>query len=180
MKKPLMKWWSVWSGLTVALVLVGVVVVHGQTATPSKGAAPSPQSSTQKPPSMMVEESQASAMMAQRQQMMASMRALDQKLDALVSKMNAARGTDKVDAIAAVVKEMVTQRTQMRDQMMTMDDRMMGHMIQHMTSMQGGMMSMMNGGQKSAVPSMDNCPMMKTLTQEGTAGDHSEHHPPNK
>ena len=180
MKKPLMKWWSVWSGLSVALVLMGVVVAYGQTVTPSKGAAPTSQSSTQKSPTMMVDESQASAMMAQRQQMMASMRALDQKLDGLVAKMAAARGTDKVDAIAAVVKEMVTQRTQMRDQMMTMDDRMMGHMMQHMTSMQGGMMSMMNGGQKSAVPSMDNCPMMKTLAQEGTTGDHSEHHPPNK
>ena len=165
MNSPLMKSWSAWSGFSVAIVLAGAVVARGQTATPSRG------------PSMMVDESQASAMMAQRQQMMASMRTPDQKLDALVTKMNAARGTDKVDAIAAVVKEMVTQRTQMRDQMMTMDDRMMGHMMQHMTSMQGGMMSR---GQSSAASSMDNCPMMKDMAKETPAGDHAEHHPPNK
>ncbi|OFV89699.1 MAG: hypothetical protein A3G76_08135 [Acidobacteria bacterium RIFCSPLOWO2_12_FULL_65_11] len=118
---------------------------------------------------MMVNEGQASAMMAERQQMMANMKAMDKKLDDLVAKMTAARGTDKVDAIAAVVKEIVAQRTQMGDQMTLMDGRMMGHMMEHMMSMQGGMMSMMGtSGQAGTTQSMANCPMMKALDQEGS------------
>ena len=133
--------------------------------------------------SMMVDEGQASAMMAQRQQMMARMRALDQRLNDLVAKMDAAKGTAKVDAIATVVKELVAQRAQLRDEMMAMQGRMMGHMMQHMMSMQGSMMGMMNrgGGQAGAAPTpMENCPMMKGLAQETAQGDHDTHRPYNK
>jgi alpha-galactosidase len=115
----------------------------------------------------MVNEGQASTMMAERQQMMANMKALDKTLDDLVAKMNAARGTEKVDAIAAVVKEIVVQRTQMNDRMPMMQARMMGHMMEHMMSMQGGMMSMMGTrGQMGATQAMADCPVMKALEQE--------------
>lgn len=80
--------------------------------------------------------------------------------------MNAARGTEKVDALAAVVNELVAQRTQMRDRMTAMQDRMMGHMM----SMQGGMMGMANRGQTREPPSIQNCPLMKGLLQEGARG----------
>jgi hypothetical protein len=73
-------------------------------------------------------------MMAERQNMMAEATAMDQKLDELVARMNTAEGPAKVDAIAAVVNELVARRTEMRDRMMTMQDRMM----QQMMSMMGG------------------------------------------
>ena len=69
-------------------------------------------------------------MMAQHQQMMAGMRMADQKLDGLVAAMNSARGGDKVDAIAAVINEMVAHQKMMHAGMM---------------SMSGGMMMMMSG-----------------------------------
>ena len=47
-------------------------------------------------------------------------------------------------------------------------------------SMQSGMMTMMNRGQTSAGILIESCPMMKSLAEEGTTGDHSDHHPPNK
>jgi hypothetical protein len=110
-------------------------------------------------------------MMAERQQMMNAMHAMDQKLKDLVGKMDAASGSAKTDAIAAVVKELVAERTDMSSRMMMMDGRMMQHMMQHMMSMQGGMMSMMNRGtQAGTMPSLDNCPVMKGLAQEGAGG----------
>ena len=101
--------------------------------------------------SMKMNESQAGSMMADRQQMMADMKAMDQKLDGLVAKMNAAKGTDKVDAVAAAVSELVAQRTQMRTRMMSMQDGMMGHMMDHM---------------QMGAQSMGNCPMMKGMAKE--------------
>ena len=50
------------------------------------------------------------AMMAERDKMMAEMKTADERLDDLASKMNAASGDGNVDAIAAVVSEIVTQR----------------------------------------------------------------------
>jgi regulator of PEP synthase PpsR (kinase-PPPase family) len=68
------------------------------------------------------------AMMAEHEKMMAEMKAADQRLDDLVVKMNAASGTEKVDAIAAVVSEIVAQRQAMRGGMMKMQHGMMGQM----------------------------------------------------
>jgi hypothetical protein len=79
------------------------------------------------------------AMMAARTTMTADMKAADQRLDALVLKMNAASGTGTTTAAAAVVTEMVTQRRAMRDSMMKMQDGMMAHMMEHM---QAGMATM--------------------------------------
>ena len=127
MGRSLLKAGSVWTALSVATFVLGGAIAHGQASRPPSGA---PQSNTQKPPSMMVNEGQASAMVAQRQQMMAAMRTLDRSSTRWSP--NECRAWDrKSDAIAAVVKEMVAERTQMRAQMMTMDDRMMGHMMQH-------------------------------------------------
>lgn len=153
------------------LILLLAIVASGQTPPTGRAAQAA------RPP--MVDESHTAAMMAERQQMMSSMRAMDQKLSDLVKKMDAARGTDKVDALAAVVKEMVSQRGQMRDRMMAMQGEMMTHMMQHMSAMQGGMMSMMGnrGGQTTAMQSMADCPMMKELSKEESSAAHAEHHP---
>lgn len=151
----------------MALLLTGVAVVQAQTGA----------NQPQRP--MMVDETQAASMMAERQQMMANMRAMDQKLNDLVAKIDAARGNDaKIEAIAAVVKQLVAQRAQMHSQMEAMQTRMMDHMMEHMMSMQGGMMGMMsNRGQAGAMQPMSNCPMMKELSKEAEDADHSTHHP---
>ncbi len=71
-----------------------------------------------------------SQMMQMHQKMMDEMAAMDQKLDALVTQMNAAQGQAKVDAMAAVITEMINQRKQMREQMTsTMGRGMMGGMM---------------------------------------------------
>ena len=88
------------------------------------------------------------AVMADREKMMAEMKVADQRLDDLVDKMNAAPATEKVDATAAVVKELITQRRTMRDGMMKMQHGMMAHMMEHM---QAG---------KDPMPM---CPMMKQM-----------------
>ncbi len=67
--------------------------------------------------------------------------------------MNAATGGKKTDAAAAVINELVAQRKQMREQMMTMQPEMMKHMMAHMET---GMMKCME-------QSMAKCPMMKTM-----------------
>ena len=51
--------------------------------------------------------------MDQQQAMMAKMAAADQKLADLAARMNAAKGEDKVAAMAAVLNELVAQRKQM-------------------------------------------------------------------
>jgi hypothetical protein len=60
-------------------------------------------------------------MMADRQTMMADMKAAQQKLDELVAAMNLATGSEKVDRIAAVVTELVAQHREMCRRMMSGD-----------------------------------------------------------
>jgi TolA-binding protein len=96
---------------------------------------------------------------AMMQEMHASSKAMDDRLQQMVDEMNKAEGSAKVDRMASVITELVTQRKQMREQMMKMMPKMMGHMSQHM---QGGMMQGMSS-------SMEGCPMMKS-GQKSTAG----------
>ena len=95
------------------------------------------------------------AMMAKHEDMKAEMASMDARLDSLVAAMNAATGSEKVDATAAVVTEMATQRKAMRDHMMVMGPQMMQHMM-HMGKMEG-----MKG--------MPDCPMMQPPTPDGAA-----------
>jgi hypothetical protein len=60
--------------------------------------------------------------------MMTDMKAMDAKIDLKVAAMNAAKGTAKTDAIAAVINEMVLQQKQMMEKMATMHGQMMEHM----------------------------------------------------
>lgn len=66
------------------------------------------------------------AMKKMHEQMMAEMKAGDAKLDALVSEMNAATDNAKVNAIAAVVSELVRQHKAMHQHMGQMHQHMMG------------------------------------------------------
>jgi hypothetical protein len=73
----------------------------------------------------MMAHGQMGQMMMERQKMMAQMQAAEKKLDELVATMNAARGAEKVEPIAAVVNELVAQHKRMHDGMMTMMQQMM-------------------------------------------------------
>ena len=88
------------------------------------------------------------AMKAEHEKMMADVQAADQRLDSLVAKMNAASGPAKIDATAAVVREIVGQRKAMRESMMTMQHGMMEHIGNHM---------------QAGAESMAMCPMMKEM-----------------
>jgi predicted house-cleaning noncanonical NTP pyrophosphatase (MazG superfamily) len=91
------------------------------------------------------------AMMQQHEAMQKDMAAMDTKLQTLVDEMNKTKGSARVDKIAAVINELVTQRGMMKKQMMDMQPKMMHHMMEHMES---GMM-------KGMADSMSGCPMMK-------------------
>ena len=90
-------------------------------ATGLAAQAPSPQGSQSRgqTPSNMQD------MMKMHEQMMAEMKAADSRLDALVKDMNAASGEAKVNAVAAVVTELVRQQKSMHDRMGQMHQQMM-------------------------------------------------------
>ena len=108
----------------VAMVIVGFTfdvrpldlgtAAAAQTPT-SQGA----QSAEQAPSSMQ-------HMMKMHEQMMTEMKAGDARLDALVNDMNAATGDAKVNAVAAVVTELVRQQKSMHERMGQMHQQMMG------------------------------------------------------
>lgn len=100
------------------------------------------------------------------QEMQTSSKAMDDRLQQLIDEMNKAKGSARVDRMAAVINELATQRRQMREQMMTMMPKMMGHMAQHMKS---GMMSGMS-------QSMAACPMMKAAQKAPEAAPPQHKH----
>lgn len=84
-------------------------------------------------------------MMKMHEQMMSEMKATDAKLDALAKGMNTATGNAKVNAVAAVVNELVTQHKAMRAHMDGMGQQMMQMMM-------GGRGGMMMGGRDGMPP----------------------------
>jgi len=99
-----------------------------------------------KPPAEMAAKDH--AMMAEREKMMAGMKAADQQLDAVITKMNTASAMQQPAATAAVVTAMVTQSRTMRERMMKMRQGMMQHLMEHM---------------QAGPASMAACPMMKPM-----------------
>lgn len=89
------------------------------------------------------------------EEMMAQQKAADARVDALIVAMNNASGPTKIDAMAAVINELVMQRTDTHARMADMQPKMMQHMMQHVmdaapADMQGTMQVQ-----------MDECPMMQ-------------------
>lgn len=74
----------------------------------------------------MMTEEQKEEMAARHEQMMAEMEAASARLDSRVAVMNAAEGNAKVDAIGAVVAELVAQHRAMHEGMMKMHGHMTG------------------------------------------------------
>lgn len=122
------------AGLTLVLAL-----------TPSMFAATPPK------PAMMMPD--CAAMMQEHDAMQKHMTEMDSKVQVMVGEMNRATGTAKVDKVAAVVTELVAQRSMMQKQMMEMHPKMMAHMQSHM----------MKDG------SMSSCPMMSATHSSATA-----------
>jgi hypothetical protein len=131
----------------VTAVMAGCAAVV-ISAAPGVAAQASPEAhqaaaAKAKPASAM--DAKCQTMMAEKEKMTADMKAADQRLDGLVTAMNAASGMEKTAATAAVVSEIVTQDRAMRDGMMKMHEDMMGHMMEHM---------------QAGAESMASCPMM--------------------
>ena len=89
-------------GVAIA-ALIGAVSVGAQSRAP------------QEPP-----QQPRAGMMGQQQGRMAEMAAAEQKLTDLLATMNAARGDERIEAIAAVVNELAARHIAMRRQMMGM------------------------------------------------------------
>lgn len=98
------------SRLALLALTVGVAACTSFTAAHAQqpGMGPGPMHRGMGGPMMCPEHQQ------MREQMQQQMRAHDAKLDELVSAMDQAEGPAKVDAIAAVVNELVAQRREMR------------------------------------------------------------------
>ncbi|MEN6438817.1 MAG: hypothetical protein ABFD97_09560 [Syntrophobacter sp.] len=60
--------------------------------------------------------------MKKHDEMMSKMKEMDARLDEKVAAMDAAKGDQKVEAMAAVIKEMVSQRKTMQERMMKMHE----------------------------------------------------------
>ena len=87
-------------------------------------AAQAPSSQGSQPPEQAPSNMQ--DMMKMHEQMMAEMKVADSKLDALVKDMNAGTGEARVNAVAAVVTELVRQQKSMHERMGQMHQQMMG------------------------------------------------------
>ena len=110
-----------------AALLGCMAVVIAPSAGLAAQAAPAHQhaaTAQATPPSGMAAKCQ--AMMAGHDKMMAETKAADATLDALVKDMNAAAGEAKINAMTAVVNELVRQNKAMHERMGQMHQQMMG------------------------------------------------------
>jgi hypothetical protein len=155
--------------LIAVAMLAGAGLLWAQTSTPPVAqehaghhAMTEPEAAAPPASGSMMDECK--AMMEKHRAAMGEMEEMDAALDALVAKMNAARGDDKVAATAAAVTELVAQRRTMVARMQSMHPMMMQHMMKHMRS---GMM-------EGSMESMAACPMMGAA--KPAEGGHEAHH----
>jgi hypothetical protein len=104
----------------VAVLLIAFAIVPGRIGSGLTAQTPPASSSGQQPPTKMPD------MTKMHEQMMAEMKAGDARLDALVKEMNSAKGEPRIDAVAAVVTELVNQHKAMHGHMGQMHEMMMG------------------------------------------------------
>lgn len=103
-------------------------------------------------------------MMAMHQEMAQKLQAMDQKLDGLVTTMNKARGNAKMEAMAAVINELVAQRQEMR-KMVSSFYPMMGRGMHHSWGMGQGMGPGMGRMGNGPGANWKNCPMRNQAPQ---------------
>lgn len=131
---------------TLALVWALALVIW----SPLQSQSAEPVAGTNMTEAKMMERCQ--EMMDQKQKIMSEMKTQEAELTAKVDEMNSAPADKKVDLIAAVVTQLVEQRTAMHARMEKMQGEMMPHMMQHM---------------KMGNESMANCPMMRGMKGMG-------------
>ncbi len=133
-------------------LFAGALAIGGLIAVTQPALAQSPASATPAAPVAQMQdhqEHQAAAgqtadgkaqetQMMDMQKMMADMKAADATLDALVTRMNTAKGNAKVDVIAELLTTMVQQQRTMHDGMMQMHGQMMMQMHGQMMKPMGG------------------------------------------
>ena len=101
--------------ITRRMIAAALLLVFTFSMGRAQGTAPQPQTT-------------GPDMMKMHEQMMATIKEDDAKLDALLKDMNAAMGEAKVNALAAVVTELARQHKGMHGQMVQMHQQMMGGM----------------------------------------------------
>ncbi|MDX2152947.1 MAG: hypothetical protein SFV54_19550 [Bryobacteraceae bacterium] len=99
-------------------------------------------------------------MMTRWNTVMADLRAADQRLEQRVAAMNAATGTDRTDAMAALLTELATQHRTAIRQMNEIHTAAFNHMRTTSSGSAGGTMTAGAGG----------CPAFTTLDQGGQVG----------
>ena len=107
------------AGLVVLALALGATRLGFNVAEATQQTPPADGATQPQQPSMQ-------DMMKMHEQMMAEMKAGDAKLDALVKDMNDAKSDAKVNAVAAVVNELVRQHKAMHGRMGQMHQQMMG------------------------------------------------------
>ena len=107
------------AGFVVLALGLGATRLGFNVAEATQQAPPAQGATQPQPPGMQ-------DMMKMHEQMMTEMQAGDAKLDALVKDMNDAKGDAKVNAVAAVVNELVRQHKAMHGRMGQMHQQMMG------------------------------------------------------
>jgi len=119
--------------LSFVLMLAVLIVPCGLFAQQDKTKAPAATGDTkvQSAPAHPMSGSH----MKEHDEMMSKMKEMDARLDAKVAAMDAAKGDQKVEAIAAVIKEMVSQRKNMQEHMIKRHE-MKAH--EHMKGTMGG------------------------------------------
>jgi hypothetical protein len=135
------KWWIV---LVVLVVTSLPLVVRAQPAAAPSPSQSAPQAGAQTEDKMDPGTiGKCKEMQARHEQVMAEMKAMDARLDEKLAAMNAAKGDQKVEAMAVVINELVSQRKAMKEQFGAMHRGMRGSMR----------------GQHGAM--LTDCPMMK-------------------
>ena len=151
----------------MVLILAGCLVagVAGAQTTPGMHGSGPKESEKGMSAGEMTKECQ--VMMAERESMTAKMKAMDEKLDQLVARMEAAGADLRVEATDAVIRALVAEHKAMRE-MVKMDGRMMAHTMKHM-----------HAGTTESTPM---CPMIKEVAAEAPKSvkadkdPHGSHH----
>lgn len=102
-------------------------------------------------------------MKEQKEKLGAEIKAQDADLTEKIAKLNKAPQPEKLEIMAAVLTQMVEQRSAMNARKAKMEENMMKHMMEHM---------------QMGKESMSDCPMMKGMkhSDEKSEGEHKEHH----
>jgi hypothetical protein len=111
--------------LAIGGLIAVVFPANAQSAPSTTAAAQAPHAMAGQATGMAMSDAQ---MMAMHEKMMTEMKASDANLDAVIAKMNTAKGAAKVDAAAEALTAMVAQYKAMRAGMMQMQGQMIMQM----------------------------------------------------